>query len=132
MHFASIPLHLTELVPLIDHLLKSSHDPLGLILEHIFLVSGTWADALDLLREIHIPNNTVQLLRPRGVEDRATHSISHRGGKVWKVFNNHDITGISEAEQYVHRELDENPFRAAIKSRMENAETEEDSEEEEW
>ncbi|KUJ09175.1 uncharacterized protein LY89DRAFT_724676 [Mollisia scopiformis] len=107
LRLQSMGLHLTELAPWIDELLvSSSHPMLWLKMERFGLLSGKWADALDVLREKAVL--IIELERPWNFEDGMTES----SWPTWhEVFKRPALSGFCKADDYVNGWIDQNPLR---------------------
>lgn len=102
----NMPVHLSQL----RNLLYQINDPLWMSLENINLISGTWADTLDVLRE-RCQRAQVSFENPKGAELECW-TTEHKdlllaqpkGGKT--AFNSGNL-----AERYIMGLVEENPMR---------------------
>ncbi|KFA81654.1 hypothetical protein S40288_09959 [Stachybotrys chartarum IBT 40288] len=79
-------------------------------MDHVFLLSGTWAEVLDTLRGSS--RTWIGLSEPRGAEIDEI-SIAD----FWRIFDRDERPAISEAELYILKLREENPLKGLNKGK---------------
>ncbi|KAE8454428.1 hypothetical protein EG329_000050 [Mollisiaceae sp. DMI_Dod_QoI] len=107
IYLRGLSLHLSELERLVDQLNDSVH---LLAIQLMHLLSGTWADGLDLLRKFGISQGHLDMrvvfLDPSGAEcETLTYAAKE------EIFGRESANMKNRAEEYIGGHIDRNPLR---------------------
>lgn len=109
IHVAQLPIHLDDLSSLYRSLENSDTSLDFLTLSRLKLVSGSWTEALEILRKMDVTDK--ELLEPTGAEcDSFPRPPCSRYGKI---FGTNPQQG-NEAEQFINGLTERNPLKGTL------------------
>lgn len=115
VHLSDFSLHLSDLGRLAAQLRESNTKLDVLTLQNVHLLSGTWSEALELLRAVDVEWGK-ELIEPTGAE--CEDAMMMLGGRYDVVFGRLD--GISSlAEDFINGEMKQNPLKDDYTMEME-------------
>lgn len=105
IHLSNLALHLSDLERLAAQLKESGTRPEFLTLQRTRLLSGTWAQALEVLRNVDVEYEK-QLIEPNGAECEDVTMV--RGGRYEAVFGSKETRSL--ADDFINGDVENNPL----------------------
>lgn len=106
IHLSNVPVYLSDLEGLAIYLRDSKLSLRFLTLSRINLLTGTWSQALELLRELDVADTEV--IEPFGAECEDPAMLL--SGRYEEIFRT-ELGRVSVAERFVNGELKQNPLK---------------------